>query len=313
MKRLLLLILISFHSIAYSQKAYEDVIYLKNGNILKGRITSINENQNVSIELYNRNKINLQQSEIDSIKNQKVKHLDIFHEEIEKSSKKTQMLANLNYIVGYHDKFKKTKTITNQLLLDVGFRYKKKILVSVGTGIIQYLNLAPNEYKLINGKDDYYASPDKSNRASTSILYHLPVFTNFALKINKIKKSGGIYLSCKSGYFFYSPEKFNTLVVINRRNNAEVYNLSFSSEYNKRLFVHPELTLHIPTFENKSHLKIGAGYFMDFLTMNYNYTERTFINTNYMLPYSGYWETKTYTEKVKAHLGFITLNVGLSF
>lgn len=224
-----------------------------------------------------------------------------------------KFISSFNFVSGIHQKFNKTKTLSNQFLIDAGIRIQNRIKLGVGIGVIQYMNLAPNEYKLINGANDYTVMPDKNNFTISSVLYHLSVYSNLSNKLLSTKNNQEFYISAKAGYIYYAPEKFYGTIRIDRRNNAEVYNLSFTSEYNKRYFVHPELMLYIPTFNNTLKYKIGLGYYLDLLTINYHFRERSFINTNYMLPSQGYWQTREYSQKDKAPLGFITLNLGLSF
>ncbi|MFN4235221.1 MAG: hypothetical protein ACK4IK_10495 [Bacteroidia bacterium] len=311
MKNTFFIVLTLFYIVSYAQK--EDVLYLKNNSILKGKIKSYNENNTLTFITYSGNNLIISKNEIDSIKKEKAKHLDIFYSEKEQQNKKLKFISSFNFVSGFHENFRNTKTISNQFLIDAGIRIQDRIKLGVGIGVIQYMNLPPNEYKLINGASDYTVMPDKNNFTNSSVLYHLPVYSNLSFMLLKAKNNNELYVSAKAGYIYYAPEKFYGTIRIDRRNNAEVYNLSFTSEYNKRYFVHPELMLYIPTFNNTSKYKIGLGYYLDLLTINYNFRERTFINTNYMLPSQGYWQTREYTQKDKASLGFITLNLGLSF
>ncbi len=313
MKKVLFIVATLIYFTSFAQKAKEDVLYLKNSTILKGKIEAYNNNNTLTFITYSGNTLTISQNEIDSIKNEKIKHLDIFYYEKEKLNKKMKFISSFNFITGFHTNFGVTKTISNQLLIDAGVRLRNKFSISAGLGFIQYLNLSPNEYMLINGANNYTAIPHKNNLTNSSVLYHLPVYSNLSVKLFNLKETGELYLGSKYGYIYYAPEKFHGTIRTDRRNNAEVYNLSYVSKYNPRMFVHPELVMQIPTFENNTQFKLGLGYYLDYLTINYSYTEHTFINTNYMLPSEGYWQKREFSQKEKAYLGLITLNLGLSF
>jgi hypothetical protein len=313
MKVIFFIVTTLIYTSSFAQKVKEDVIYLKNGNVLKGKIEHTKENHSVILNTYSGNKFYFSNDEIDSIKSEKIKHLDIFFHEKEKLNRKLKFVSNYNLITGIHSNFGLTKTITNQLLIDAGVRLRNKFSISAGLGFIQYLNLSPNENILINGANNYTAIPHKDNFTNEMKLLNFPFYGNLSIKLFNMGALSNLNLSIKTGYFFHSPQKFFGIIRTERRNNTEVYNLSYEALYNQRMFIHPEFTMQIPAFENKTQFKLGLGYYLDYLTINYNYTENTFINTNYMLPSAGYWQKREYSQKEKAHLGFLTFCVGLSF
>lgn len=313
MKGILFIVTTLIYISSFAQKVKEDVIYLKNGNILKGKIEHTKENHSVILNTYSGNKFYFSNYEIDSIKTEKIKHLDIFFHEKEKLYRKIKFVSSYNLIAGFHSNFRLTKTITHQLLIDAGVRWRNKFSITTGLGIIQYMNLAPNNNILINGSNNYTAIPHKDNYTNEMILLNFPIYGNLSINLFNMGALSNLNLSIKTGYIFYSPQKSFGTIRTERRNNTEVYNLSYEALYNKRMFIHPEFTMQIPAFENKTRFKLGMGYYLDFLTINYNYTENTFINTNYMLPSAGYWQKKEYSQKEKAYLGFLTFCVGLFF
>jgi len=297
---------------ANAQKKKQDVIYYKNGNILRGTITSLKTDSLLKIKLQNGNELLVPAIDIDKIKREKMITKSLFEKEIKQQQPWLSFAAHINYTAGFHTSFGNTKTITQQILLDAGIRFRNKLFIGAGGGLVNYSNLESRKRMLINGENDFLASPYKNATVNSTALNHGVVHLSFNVPIYKFK-SLRLEGSLKGGYFIYNPEMFYTTVFYTRRNNRINYEKSLISAYLNRPFINPGLNFAIPNKVGKNTLVFSISYFMDFLAMNYNYIEKRFIYTNNMNSYEGYWSTTSTTERLNTQLNTLTFSIGIGF
>jgi hypothetical protein len=306
------LFILFLSSLAYAQNEKQDVIYLKNGSIFRGLITTLKTDSLLKIKLQNGNELLVPSIDIDKIKREKIITKSLFEKELKPQQPRLRFAAHINYAVGFHTNFGNTKTFTQQILLDAGIQFRNKLFIGVGGGLVNYSNLEKTKGMLINGKNDFLAGPYENANVNSTTLNHGVVHLSLNIPIYKFK-SFRLEGAVKGGYFIYNPEEFYTTIFYTRRNNTINYEKNLISSYLNRPFINPGLNFAIPTNGGKNSLVFSISYFMDFLTMNYNYIEERFIYTNYMNSNEGYWQTSSTTEKLQTQLNTLTLSIGVGF
>jgi hypothetical protein len=306
------LFILFFSGLTYAQNKKQDVVYLKNGNIYRGQISSFTSDSIVKIKFQNGNEWFVPSKDIDKITREKIITKSLFEKELKLQQPKLRFAAHINYAAGFHTSFGNTKTITQQILLDAGIQFRNKLYIGAGGGLVKYRNLESTKDRLINGKNDFFANLYENKNVNSTALNHAVVYLSMNVPIYKFKR---FRLECniKGGYFIYNPEIFSTLITYRRRNNSINYEKTLISEYLNRPFVNPGLNFTFPTNSGKNTFIFSIAYLMDFLAMNYNYVERRFIYTNYMNSYEGYWQTTRTTERINTQLNTVTFSVGVGF
>jgi hypothetical protein len=306
------LFILFFSSLTYAQNKKQDVVYLKNGNIYRGQISSSKSDSIVKIKLQSGNEWFVPSKDIDKITREKIITKSLFAKEIKLEQPRLRLAAHINYATGFHTSFGNTKTITHQILLDAGIQFRNKLYIGAGGGLVKYSNLESTKDRLINGKNNFWAVPYTNASDNSTELNHAAIHLSMNVPIYKFRHyrlEGNI----KGGYFIYNPEMFSTSIFYTRRNNTINYDKTLISEYLNRPFVNTGLNFTVPTNGGKNTFVFSIAYFMDFLAMNYNYVERRFIYTNYMNSYEGYWQTTRTTERINTQLNTVTFSIGVGF
>jgi hypothetical protein len=300
-KKGIFLLLIMIGQNLFAQNFKENIVYLKNGSVLRG-VSLVNmADSAIKLKLFNGNEMYILKNDISEIKRARIKKHQLF--ENEKELHKAFLTANINSVIAIHTSFGNTKTISNQLLLDLGIRFKNHFALSVGAGIVNYSNLNPNQSKLINGKNEYSINSSNSLSSSSSLM-HIMSYLNFSVPLINLKKMR-IEQFIKGGYFIYTPGNYYTSIT----NNGYDYKLGFNSEYLQRPFFNAGLNYVFNTPKDKVKITLGIGYYVDFMQINYNYEEVKDVRT-----ISGrYWSVVNYTQKTNAHLHMVTTNLGIRF
>jgi hypothetical protein len=306
------LFILFFSGLAHGQSKKQDVIYLKNGGIFRGVITNLKTDSLLKIKLQSGNELLVPSVDIDKIKREKIIKKSIFEKEIKLQQPKLKFAARINYAAGFHTSFGNTKTITQQILLEAGIQFRNKLFIGAGGGLVNYSNLESRKGMLINGKNDYLASPYQNATVSSTALNHGIVHLSFNVPIHKFKNFR-LESAIRGGYFVYNPEVFYTTIFYTRRNNTINYKKNLISSYLNRPFINPGLNFTIPTNSGKNTFIFSISYFMDFMALNYNYIEDRFIYTNNMNSYEGYWQRTETIEKINTQLNTVTLSIGVGF
>jgi hypothetical protein len=180
MKKLfMLLFILSGSLIVYAQQYYQDVVYLKNGSIIRGTIIEQVPNKSIKIETADQSVFVYQ------------------FDEIEKFSKEVARDRRNDY-TNYSSR-RKSGYIG---ILDVGY--------ALGTGDygLNFINLT-----MVNG---YKFNPYFSLGFGTGIRYYLdedailmPFFINF--KVNFINKAVSPYIALNAGYSFNASNDFESV------------------------------------------------------------------------------------------------------
>jgi len=117
---LLTTIVINF---AFSQENYNDVIYLKNGSIIKGQIIELKPDKSIKIETKDKKQYNFTNEEIDKFSRENSKEI---HNKIDDSLKNDKVYRHvvktdpLSYLMGYYkfmDEIKFSKRISGNFIL----------------------------------------------------------------------------------------------------------------------------------------------------------------------------------------------------
>lgn len=188
MKKLLtLLLLIFLTTILYSQSNYQDVVYLKNGSIIRGIIIEQVPNKSIKIETTDRNVFFYEMDEIEKLT--KEPNLNKSNKFLNKKSEHTGLksgykgIAELDYLfgVGYYGIGRLEVNIIN------GYQFNPYFSLGLGTGFRWY-----------------------SISGYNAVL--IPIFADF--RVNFMDNKVSPYFSLGIGYSFDATDSFSGLGIL---------------------------------------------------------------------------------------------------
>jgi hypothetical protein len=131
-KTLGLIIFILLGTIAFSQEDYQDVVYLKNGSIIRGIIIEQIPNISIKIETASRGVIVYQIDEIERITKEPVIETSQKSKNGNGLEKGYQLIVESSLLVARGDGAALEATVSN------GYRFNQYVYVGVGTGLIYF-------------------------------------------------------------------------------------------------------------------------------------------------------------------------------
>lgn len=206
-------------SVSFGQSNYQDVVYLKNGSIIRGVIIEQVPNKSIKIETANRNVFVYQMDEIEKLAKEPYQ------------GKINSSLSNSGLQSGYKG------------LVELGYQ--------IGTGVYPVDRMKLN---IING---YQINPYFSLGFGTGLRYYfdrraalIPVFADF--RANFIDNSVSPYLSLGVGYSFVATNSFEsagfllnpTVGVSFKVSEKSAMNVSLGYEMQRIKFLYYDLTYY---------------------------------------------------------------------
>lgn len=298
-------------TIAPAQSHKQDVLYLKNGSVLRGFIISNPQDSIIRIKLQSTNVMAIHKQEIEKFTQEKFKKEHLFHDEIHGQKPKIRFASNFLYAAGIHTNYQSSKTTIQNLQLDAGMQFRNGFLLSAGFGMVNYRNLSTKSI-LISKRPEYNVWQYNRTNDNPDPLNQYNVFINLSKPLFKRLRKH-IEIGLKAGFFIYNPDTSNVLLFYSRRNNQINYEKSYVVEYLNRPFISPTLNIAIPILHSKKSFIFGVSYLLDFVAMKYNFTERKFIYPDYGYPTMGYWETTTFMDKIRVDFGSVLIQCGFRF
>jgi hypothetical protein len=168
-KILVLLVLLASSSLIFAQQNYQDVVYLKNGSIIRGTIIEQVPNQSIKIETADRSVFVYQLSEIERITKEAVRT----YTQTETPEEQTFNGYSGMLEIGYGNGILDYEAYVTSLTSINGYRFNPYIAIGAGTGF-------------------------KANWANSD--FYIPVFLN--VRVNFLRGKISPYLSLNAGYDF---------------------------------------------------------------------------------------------------------------
>ncbi len=181
MKQIVLLLLFNTLVLfAYSQRNYQDVVYLKNGGIPKGVIIEQTPKISLKIETIEKNVFAYQISEIEKI----AKELKQNNKVKKGLSKGYKGIIEVGYQLGIGS------TITDNVKINLinGYQYNPYFSLGIGIGFRVYLNKSTESFTIENN------------------LLTFPIFAD--IKFNLLDKKASPFISLSPGYSFNLNDNF---------------------------------------------------------------------------------------------------------
>ena len=198
MKKYLLFLLLTFFSdVAFGQNNYQDVIYLKNGSIIRGIIIEQVPNKSIKIETADRNVFVFQIDEIEKFTKEPTK----LNNNVTKNKTKYQSgyvgIVELGYQIGGILDFDQNRS-TDRLALNIinGYKINRYFSLGLGTGFRYYFN----------GVSTLDVGSGLSQQSKEEAVF-IPIFADF--RLNFTNKNVSPYLSLGIGYSYDSTNNFD--------------------------------------------------------------------------------------------------------
>jgi len=214
MKKIYLLISLLFSIFIYSQNNYQDVVYLKNGNIIYGMIIEQIPNKSIKIKQKKGKSISFTLNEIQKITKEKIQ--DLKKNEIQKKPK-TYGIVELGFLTD------KSKYSFDRISLDVTMSHSlsPNFSFGVGTGYRNYVRTSKIKSEIIL-IPIFLNLKYKFLNKETTPFFAIDIGKSFSVK-DKETKRGGLIINPKFGVNIKTSKKITMIISL----NYEIQKLSF--------------------------------------------------------------------------------------